>query len=57
MEHVTGKGKQISYRPRKEVLDFLEGNASKTYRSVQGMMDYLMDRIMDMEKKGEITIQ
>lgn len=57
MEQVTGKGKQISYRPRKEVLDFLEGNASKTYRSLQGMMDYLMDKVIEMEKKGEIVIQ
>lgn len=57
MEQKQSNSKQISYRPRKEVLDFLEGNAAKTYRSVQGMMDYLMDRIMEMEKKGEITIQ
>ncbi|HAT1592403.1 hypothetical protein [Klebsiella oxytoca] len=57
MEQKQSNGKQISYRPRKEVRDFLEGNATRTYRSVQGMMDYLMDRIMDMEKKGEITIQ
>jgi len=57
MEHVTEKGKQISYRPRKEVRDFLEGNAAKTYRSVQGMIDYLMDRVIEMEKKGDLTIQ
>ncbi|MFP1759805.1 hypothetical protein [Lonsdalea quercina] len=57
MEQVTGKGKQISYRPRQEVRDFLEVNASRTYRSVQGMMDYLMDKIIEMEEKGEITIQ
>ena len=57
MEQKQSNGKQISYRPRKEVRDFLEDNAAETYRSVQGMMDYLMDRIMDLEKKGEITIQ
>lgn len=57
MKQVTAKSKQISYRPRKEVLEFLEGNASKTYRSVQGMMDYLMDRLIEMEKNGEFTIQ
>lgn len=57
MEHVTGKGKQISYRPRKEALEFLEKNAEKTYRSVQGMMDYLMGRLIEMEKKGEIEIR
>lgn len=57
MEQKQVNGKQISYRPRKEVREFLETNASKTYRSVQGMMDYLMDRIIEMEKKGEINIQ
>ncbi|CAM3429429.1 hypothetical protein G3145_001988 [Salmonella enterica subsp. enterica serovar Montevideo] len=57
MEQVTAKGKQISYRPRKEVRDFLEGNAAKTYRSVQGMIDYLMDHLMEMEKKGELNIR
>lgn len=57
MEQVTVKGKQISYRPRKEVLEFLEKNAEKTYRSVQGMMDYLMNRLIEMEKKGELDIQ
>lgn len=57
MEQVTGKGKQISYRPREEVREFLECNAAKTYRSVQGMMDYLMAKLMEMEKKGEFTIQ
>ncbi|MGJ0190732.1 hypothetical protein ACR6A7_00090 [Pantoea sp. RRHST58] len=57
MEQVIQKGKQISYRPRKEVRDFLEGNAAKTYRSVQGMLDYLMDRVIEMERKGELKIQ
>lgn len=57
MEQVTVKGKQISYRPRKEALEFLEKNAEKTYRSVQGMMDYLMNRLIEMEKKGELDIQ
>lgn len=57
MEQAIKKGKQISYRPCEEVSDFLEHNASKTYRSVQGMMDYLMTRVMEMEKKGEFNIQ
>lgn len=50
-------GKQISYRPRPEAREFLEKNAEKTYRSVQGMMDYLMGRLIEMEKKGELSIQ
>ncbi|WP_427167905.1 hypothetical protein [Citrobacter koseri] len=57
MDQATGKGKQISYRPREEVREFLECNAAKTYRSVQGMMDYLMAKLMEMEKSGEFTIQ
>lgn len=57
MEQVTGKGKQISYRPRAEVREFLESNAAKTYRSVQGMMDYLMAVLIEMEKNGELTIR
>jgi len=57
MEQVTGKGKQISYRPRPEVREFLEKKAGETYRSVQGMMDYFMDQVMEMERKGELNIQ
>lgn len=57
MEQKVLKSKQISYRMRPEVHAFLESNANKTYRSVQGMMDYFMDKLMEMEKKGEITIQ
>lgn len=57
MEQVTGKGKQISYRPRPEVREFLEKKAGETYRSVQGMMDYFMDRVMEMEKSGDFKIQ
>ena len=57
MEQKELKGKQISYRLRPEVHTFLESNANKTYRSIQGMMDYFMDKLMEMEKKGEITIQ
>lgn len=49
--------KQISYRPRPEAREFLEKNAEKTYRSVQGMMDYLIGRVIEMEKKGDFSIQ
>lgn len=57
MEQKKANGKQVSYRMRPEVRDFVERNAAKSYRSVQGMMDYLMDRLIEMEKKGEIVIQ
>jgi hypothetical protein len=49
--------KPMAYRMRPEVKDFVEGNAKRTYRSAQGMMDYLMDKIMEMEKKGDFVIQ
>lgn len=57
MEQKQTNSKQVSYRMRPEVREFVERNAAKSYRSVQGMMDYLMDRVMEMEKKGEIVIQ
>lgn len=56
MEQKKANSKQVSYRMRPEVREFVERNAAKSYRSVQGMMDYLMDRMMEMEKKGEIVI-
>ncbi|MGV3346421.1 hypothetical protein ACGVWS_12020 [Enterobacteriaceae bacterium LUAb1] len=57
MSDLKNNSKQISYRPRPEAREFLEKNAEKTYRSVQGMMDYLMDKLMEMEKKGDFVIQ
>ncbi|MCB5318608.1 hypothetical protein LH413_14015 [Yersinia massiliensis] len=57
MEHNKSNIKPMSYRMRPEVRDFVERNASKTYRSAQGMMDYLMDRVIEMEKKGDFVIQ
>lgn len=57
MEHKKSDIKPMAYRMRPEVKAFLESNAKRTYRSSQGMMDYLMDRLMEMEKKGEFTIQ
>lgn len=49
--------KPMAYRMRPEVKDFVESNAKRTYRSSQGMMDYLIDKIMEMEKKGDFVIQ
>jgi len=40
-----------------EVKAFVDSNAKKTYRSAQEMMDYLISRVMEMEKKGEFIIQ
>lgn len=57
MADSKANSKQISYRPRPEARDFLERNAEKSYRSVQGMMDYLMGRVIEMEKKGDFVIQ
>lgn len=57
MEQKKGDIKPMAYRMRPEVKNFVEGNAKRTYRSAQGMMDYLMDKIMEMEKKGEFSIQ
>ncbi|ATF52646.1 hypothetical protein CO693_02490 [Morganella morganii] len=51
------KSKQISYRLRPEVAEFLANYASKTHRSIQGMLDTIMDRVIDKEKKGESIIQ
>ncbi|MEJ5176972.1 hypothetical protein [Erwinia sp. MYb416] len=56
MEQKKGEIKPMAYRMRPEVKNFVEGNAKRTYRSAQGMMDYLMDKIMEMEKKGDFVI-
>lgn len=57
MEQKKSDIKPMSYRMRPEVRDFIDRNACKTYRSSQGMMDYLMDKLIEMEKKGEFSIQ
>ncbi|MEG0278066.1 MAG: hypothetical protein RR510_15340 [Morganella sp. (in: enterobacteria)] len=57
MKQNTVKSKQISYRLRPEVAEFLANYASKTHRSIQGMLDTIMDRVIDKEKKGESIIQ
>lgn len=57
MEQKKGDIKPMAYRMRPEVKDFVESNAKRTYRSSQGMMDYLIDKIMEMEKKGDFVIQ
>lgn len=57
MEHKKGDIKPMAYRMRPEVKEFVESNAKRTYRSAQGMMDYLMDKLIEMEKKGDLTIQ
>ncbi|EFB6294676.1 TPA: hypothetical protein ACM81K_005104 [Escherichia coli] len=56
MEQKKKDIKPISYRPSAEVREFLEGNAAKSYRSIQGMLDFFMARVMEMERKGEIAI-
>lgn len=56
MEQKKKDIKPISYRPTAEVREFLESNAVKSYRSTQGMIDFFMAKVMDMEKKGEIVI-
>ncbi|HEJ7117339.1 TPA: hypothetical protein SMI33_002694 [Serratia marcescens] len=57
MEQKAVNSKLMSYRMRPEIREFVDRNAAKTYRSAQGMMDYLMNRLMEMERKGEITIE
>ena len=49
--------KPMSYRMAPEVKEFIDSNAKKTYRSAQGMMDYLISKMMEMEKKDEFIIQ
>jgi len=57
MEQKKKDIKPISYRPSADVREFLESNAVKSYRSTQGMIDFFMAKVMDLEKKGEIVIQ
>ncbi|EJD6614063.1 MULTISPECIES: hypothetical protein [Providencia] len=57
MKQNTVKSKQISYRLRPEVAEFLESYAARTHRSIQGMLDTIMDRVIDKEEKGESIIQ
>lgn len=56
MEQKKKDIKPISYRPNSEVLEFLESRARKSYRSNQGMLDFFMAKIMEMEKNGELVI-
>ncbi|WP_304164223.1 hypothetical protein [Lonsdalea britannica] len=56
MEQKKANIKPLSYRMRPEVREFIEGNAAKTYRSAQGMLDYILDRVIEMEKKGDFVI-
>lgn len=57
MKQNTVKSKQISYRLRPEVAEFLENYAARTHRSMQGMLDTIMDSVIDKEQKGESIIQ
>lgn len=57
MEHKKADIKPMAYRMTPEVRAFIESNAKRTFRSSQGMLDYLIDKVMEMEKKGEIVIQ
>ena len=57
MEQKKRDIKPISYRPNSDIRDFLESSAAKSFRSNQGMLDFFMAKIMDMEKKGEFIIQ
>ena len=57
MEQKKKDIKPMAYRMTPEVKEFVDSNAKKTYRSAQGMMDYLISRVMEMEKKGEFIIQ
>lgn len=49
--------KQVSYRLRPEVSEFLERNSVETHRSIQGMLDVIMDKIMEMEAEGIIKFK
>ena len=53
MKQNTVKSKQISYRLRPEVEEFLSKHAKDTHRSIQGVLDTIMDKVMDFESKGE----
>lgn len=57
MEQKKKDIKPVSYRPSAEIRAFLEASAARSYRSTQGMLDFFMVKLMEMEKKGEITIQ
>ncbi|MGJ3353420.1 hypothetical protein [Providencia sp. Je.9.19] len=57
MKQKSAKSKQISYRLRPEVEEFLESYAARTHRSIQGMLDTIMDSVIDKEQKGESIIQ
>lgn len=57
MEHKKADIKPMAYRMTPEVRAFIESNAKRTFRSSQGMLDYLIDKVMEMEKKGELNIQ
>lgn len=57
MEQVAGKGKQAARGMRSAVRHFIERNTSQTWRPLQDVRDYLMDRLTKREKKGELHIQ
>lgn len=57
MDQSKTEVKALSFRMGPAVREFVESNAAKTCRSTQGMLDYLMKRLIEMEKKGEFEIQ
>ncbi|WP_181952689.1 hypothetical protein [Yersinia canariae] len=57
MEQKESNIKQMTYRMRPEVREFIETNAKKSHRSAQGLLDFILDRAIEMEKNGELVIQ
>ncbi|WP_186367535.1 hypothetical protein [Yersinia aldovae] len=57
MEQKESNIKQMTYRMRPEVREFIEINAKKSHRSAQGLLDFILDRAIEMERNGELVIQ